>query len=128
MIKIDVKNDKVQYECLLNMAFAYGYKFDMIHGNTSVGLYTNMYQQLYPNICLDDYGIVYGSMGDGEYTWPEDATEIIEYIKKGCKPPVTVKLNDKYDAIVSKDTVVVGCQTFPIDIIDKLVKARNSFN
>lgn len=34
-----------------------------------------------------------------------------------------VKLNDDYDAIVSKDTIQVGCQTFPISILDDLAKA-----
>lgn len=37
---------------------------------------------------------------------------------------VKVKLNDDYDAIVSKDTIEVGCQTFPISILDELVEAR----
>lgn len=37
----------------------------------------------------------------------------------------TVKLNDSYIAEVTKDSVKVGCQTFPISIIDALVAARN---
>ena len=37
----------------------------------------------------------------------------------------TVVLNDKHSAVLSSDgTIVVGCQTFSIDIIDKLVDAR----
>lgn len=39
---------------------------------------------------------------------------------------VTVKLNDSYSAVVSKDTVKVGCQTFPIDILKKLQTAADS--
>lgn len=38
---------------------------------------------------------------------------------------IKVKLNDSYTAEVKKDVVVVGCQRFPISIIDELVKARN---
>lgn len=45
-------------------------------------------------------------------------------------PPesITVELNKEYKAIVTKDTIQVGCQTFPISIIDELVKARKQFN
>jgi len=38
---------------------------------------------------------------------------------------VVVKLNDKYEAQVTKDGVTVGCQKFPLAVIDSLVKARN---
>jgi len=36
-----------------------------------------------------------------------------------------VKLNASYDAIVTKETIQVGCQTFPISILDELVEAKN---
>jgi len=39
---------------------------------------------------------------------------------------VEVKLNSTYTAIVTNDTVEVGCQKFPISIIDELVKARKT--
>lgn len=39
-----------------------------------------------------------------------------------------VKLNSEYTAIVSKKEIKVGCQTFPIDILDKLCEARDSVN
>ncbi len=38
---------------------------------------------------------------------------------------VTVKLNSEYTAIVGKNTIEVGCQKFPIDILDELCKARD---
>lgn len=34
--------------------------------------------------------------------------------------PITLSLNDEYDAEISKDGVKVGCQTFTHEIIDKL--------
>jgi hypothetical protein len=37
----------------------------------------------------------------------------------------TVKLNDSYFAEVFKDKVVVGCQTFDKDAIDKIVEAQS---
>jgi hypothetical protein len=39
---------------------------------------------------------------------------------------IEVRLNETYKATVSKDSIEVGCQTFPIDILDKLVEARNA--
>jgi hypothetical protein len=42
------------------------------------------------------------------------------------KKTAEVKLNDQYSAVVRKDRITVGCQTFPIGIIDELVKARQS--
>ncbi len=37
---------------------------------------------------------------------------------------VEVKLNSSYTATISNSGIRVGCQTFPLDIIDKLVEAR----
>jgi hypothetical protein len=42
-------------------------------------------------------------------------------LSRGAK----VKLNNNHTALVYKDKVIVGCQEFPIDVIDKLVRARN---
>jgi hypothetical protein len=39
---------------------------------------------------------------------------------------VTVKLNDKYSAVVTNQTITVGCQTFPVSIVEELTKAINS--
>lgn len=38
---------------------------------------------------------------------------------------VKVELNAEYTATVSEKGVKVGCQLFPLDVIDKLVAARN---
>lgn len=37
---------------------------------------------------------------------------------------VMVKLNESYQAIVSKDGIQVGCQKFPLSVITDLVNAR----
>ena len=46
-------------------------------------------------------------------------------VKDVVIPPdhAIVKLNDNYDAKITKDTIEVGCQTFPISILDELVAA-----
>lgn len=36
-----------------------------------------------------------------------------------------VKLNDEYTAILTTKEVKVGCQTFPLEVIDLLVEAKN---
>jgi hypothetical protein len=41
---------------------------------------------------------------------------------------INVKLNDSYDAIVTKDGIKVGCQTFSHDIVDKLKSAIEQIN
>lgn len=38
---------------------------------------------------------------------------------------VTVKLNENYSAEVSATRIKVGCQVFSLDIIDKLIEARD---
>ena len=38
---------------------------------------------------------------------------------------VKVKLNSEYEATISKAGIVVGCQTFPLDIVEKLMAAKN---
>jgi len=48
-----------------------------------------------------------------------------DYIKPRPKTK-EVKLNGNYAAIVSKDDVKVGCQTFPYDVIKEIVKAHDS--
>lgn len=41
---------------------------------------------------------------------------------------IKVELNSEYTAIVSKDKIVVGCQTFSVDIVKDLVKALEELN
>lgn len=38
---------------------------------------------------------------------------------------IKVNLNSEYTAYVSKDGIKVGCQIFPLSILDELVKARD---
>lgn len=46
-----------------------------------------------------------------------------EFVKK-----IDVTLNASYTEEVTEDGVKVGCQTFPLDIIDKLVDARKQLD
>lgn len=56
-------------------------------------------------------------------TLPVKSYHFHEYVEP--KPDfIEVKLNDSYTAKVYLDKIVVGCQTFPIDTLDKLNVAR----
>lgn len=54
-----------------------------------------------------------------EIDWPDPENKIYPPLKKF----VEVELNSEYTAKVYKDKIEVGCQTFPITIIDKLAEA-----
>lgn len=41
---------------------------------------------------------------------------------------IKIKLNDTHEAEISNNGIKVGCQTFPLDIIDELVEARKQLN
>jgi hypothetical protein len=51
---------------------------------------------------------------------------INEIQKQEALVVITVKLNDEYSAEVSKTGVKVGCQTFPLEVIDELAKVKKS--
>lgn len=44
--------------------------------------------------------------------------------KQTFKNSVEVKLNSEYKALVTKETITVGCQTFDVGILDQLVAAH----
>lgn len=48
--------------------------------------------------------------------------EVLVYLKT-LSLTIDVKLNASYTAVVSKDTVKVGCQTFPISVIKEILDA-----
>ena len=41
--------------------------------------------------------------------------------------PIKIKLNSDYSAVVSKDDVKVGCQTFPHSVIEEMYAAIQNF-
>jgi hypothetical protein len=69
---------------------------------------------------LKAHGYVVGIMGE---TLSRPFPDVVEYSKE-----INVKLNDKHDAIVTKDGIKVGCQTFSHDIVYKLKNAIEQIN
>lgn len=63
---------------------------------------------------------------DMHYNGYAAANVLLEQVLDGSLAPVVevVKLNSGHEAIVSKNGVKVNCQTFPLDVIDKLAAAK----
>jgi hypothetical protein len=59
-----------------------------------------------------------------EKAWYYPLSHVIEIKKERVK----VSLNPKYDAYVSDKEITVGCQTFPIEILEQLQKALKEYN
>lgn len=61
----------------------------------------------------------------GKVVTVDELIDIIGDINEKKKRTETVILNSAYTAIISRDSITVGCQTFDLSIVDKLVEARN---
>ncbi len=62
--------------------------------------------------------------GDVVYTVENNLPDILKAIVP--RTTVEVVLNKNHKAVVSEDGIVVGCQTFPLSIVDDLQKAIDS--
>ena len=49
-------------------------------------------------------------------------SELVAHVEKELETTKTLKLNDEYSASITKDTVKVGCQTFPSDIVLEMAR------
>jgi hypothetical protein len=91
-------------------------RFDLTNGYG----YVVQFNKVYTISNWDFTGLICGS--------PSTGTSSIPFYAKFIKlvPKVKeIKLNDNYTAQVYKDKVVVGCQTFNKDAIDKIVEAQS---
>ena len=52
---------------------------------------------------------------------------VLEVVKKASKD-ITIKLNSEHSAVISRDGITVGCQKFPLSIINELVEAKKKVN
>lgn len=80
------------------------------------------YLEKYPHIRIRDNK----SIG-GNTHFDESKGKLVEFKDIFVIPPKvkTVVLNSEYTAEVTEDGIKVGCQTFPLDIVDRLVEARD---
>lgn len=82
---------------------------------------------IYNYICIEDGAVVLASERWVEIHGyrPVKFSDIHQLL--ALNPPIEVKLNASYTAKVTETDITVGCQTFPIAIIDALVKARDFY-
>lgn len=109
--KVEKLNSK-KYVCTSNpkLKFKWSYQIvDYAKSSCQVGSYMKHHNL--------DYCVVMEC--NGLHYLPEEVT--IEKIPT-CQE---VKLNDNYTAKVFKDRIEVGCQKFPLSILDELITAKN---
>lgn len=72
----------------------------------------------------DDYDAYGIKMDDLYYPF-----YVLQHVSNpGSPTSVRVRLNDSYTAVVGKDKIVVGCQSFKTDIVKKLQNALDELN
>lgn len=69
---------------------------------------------------INDFGVSIYVIDEYESQYPVLCGHLSEHIN--C---IEVKLNETYNAKIYMDKIQVGCQTFPITILDELLKAHN---
>lgn len=85
--------------------------------------------QIYPSLVFRYEGHLLGNIhgpSDSNFAVDEDMAESVFkrlYTTVGEVSPIVVRLNTEYTARVTDTKIVVGCQTFPVSIVDDLTKA-----
>ena len=113
--QVEIRNNPVLKKLFLEHAAKIGLKFnkdfstDNVH-SFQVGVYSNK-------------NVTYASSDfykTDEYT----ILSMAEFLEIGARK--TVKLNEKYNAIVTKDNIKVGCQDFDPKVLNELLTAWES--
>ncbi len=125
IIKLVKASDQIQlYHLLYAMGFKYLDKPTVEDGIESSGL-TQRDVDAYPYVCaiIGKKEISGYRNEQSQYKSLDSIGDFIQYILDNSSPPIEVLLNADYKAIVSRDGVKVGCQTFELDVIQKLYDA-----
>lgn len=111
---------KERHEKIIQCLYALGYKNSDTCVISAVE-YTKKYGFQYPWTIIDiDRKVFSGNTRE----YKEHTTITFdEFLSLKKDVNIEIKLNDEYTAIVSKDNVKVGCQTFPLSVITKLYNA-----
>lgn len=121
-VSIKVSNQAEKLAAILFLANISGAEYEntATYRNTLEGIEIDKF----PYVIIDVDNSITGRVGPSEINIKfADIGKLDEIIKKH-KAPVEVKLNESYTAIVSKDTIKVGCQTFKIGILTSLLAAH----
>jgi len=123
-IKIKTKS-KLEKIAVTTLLYSLGYSYggvsigEMLEEDTDL----TRYYTDYPHVLFDsndEFGVNFCNndhVSDAEYTWTKDYQKIIDKIVN----PYTMKLTDDYNATVTEDGIVVGCQTISFKKLDELV-------
>lgn len=116
--------NKAQILAIFNYFKALGWKITLETHYGNLVLLAQEYLKSYP------YVIIHSSIQEigGNSNSCSDGINISfnEIFTNFAAPDyIEVPLNEKYTAKVTKTEIAVGCQTFPIDILQKLVQAHN---
>lgn len=99
-----------------------GYKADQDKGDiTELG---KLFYNNYPYIWFDDTGILKNVSGRQRKSGYE-GIGFQDIFKIEFPKNQSVKLNSEHTAVITSKEITVGCQTFPLSIIDDLVRARD---
>ena len=78
-----------------------------------------------PNYIHLKNGKIWSNYGEREYSFY--VYNFDEVWEEYIDPPVEVKLNKEYSAVLTKDGIEVGCQKFTYEKLDELVNASKEF-
>ncbi len=128
IIKLTNRNEQIQ---LHRIMYAMGYTYngesdiEIVVQNSLTQMDVDAYPLVYLNIpkkIISAYSKNHNI--DGRCILFNTIGEFIQYaLDNHDKKPIEVKLNSDYTATVSFDSVQVGCQTFELDVIQKLYDA-----
>ncbi len=126
IIRLNTSAEQIQ---LYRLLYAMGYKYDgkptveeCLEDNELTDKMVGEWPYITANISRKE--ISGFRMAQSAYTSFESIGDFIKYIiDNQCPPPINVKLNSGYTAIVSSANVTVGCQTFSFDSITELYEA-----
>lgn len=108
---------------IIRCLYALGYKS---FGRNTVDDYINQWKFSYPWTVIQ---IEQKNFGGNKSEWPEYTTITFDkFLSLKKELEIEIKLNDEYTAIISKDNVKVGCQTFPLSVIQELYNALKKFD
>lgn len=104
------------------------YEIVMKHNIRSSGDFKrNPYDSLYPYIIWNGDRITQSSTNYSDKIQVSKEQFIEQLNLAALLMPISLKLNDENEAVISDKEIKVGCQTFPISIIDQLIEARKQF-
>ena len=98
----------------------------VIVGASDLTGHQGLYQGIYYLVKQDQKVAFHEYTGNGKGEYLSCHQSVIAWPAIHIYPiQESVELNDEYTAVITKDSIQVGCQSFPLEVLDKLLEARN---